>query len=963
MALHERLHLRGAEKNLLDLGQIVELKRADLFERVLINRLSAFEQPYDEFNAKCYAFASAVLFGALLDKRVWQEFFRAACAPVIDFRSTPRERVGKETHIRIADQIWINFSLPEKNGKAHERRWVADPLTHLILLKIQSAGPQNFKLKPDVLEKNTEFENDHVLESWWGAPESRTRYKRKDRGSTAEADRATPFDHVEVIAQAFGAETWHPDRRKALAKSFFAAAKVKWRTRMPGFLIESLLAAGQSTSLPEPHWERLMGKAAVPLNRPKKNLPNTRRWPANDPILRLMDDVLPQSRASRPTEFKKAAQALQNASMRNDLLPVERHVLTWAAARLDPSIDPRQRRKGLAPSTIRQRASVLLSMLRTSFGSDDPWLCNPRDLAKALSDGVEERGGSDTTWNHMACFLDWQNRSLGSFALTIEDRAVREANVPRAQVVTAEEYALILDSFDRQKPEGATSRILVILGFRAGLRWLEAIHLNINDLVFTASCAELHVRDNEGARTKTLAGRRVVPLHCLLEQPELDEVKAWWLHRRTEVMVLMGRVHRPRNRQLFPITDTDFYRRIKRDVEHEIKRFTGNTGAVFHDLRHSFGSYLIATLALPFDVPDEELVLPIDRSVVSHERRGRIADTLLGKDRLGLNALHAAGALLGHSGERSTLVSYFHLHDWLAGNYVSRSETMRAIPTRLAARLLRISDEAAAQASSRKRKQKEHGQTVRRKRGRPAQSDHALDAIMLGELIERGEAAFSPSLGAKVRAPLLPGNGEPSCEVLAAFLCASTQDERDLIRQHPTLTTLYGKRLARELDDIVAMTTRGRNGKSSLRFMEIDLTDRQRSVRQLTDDEHAVLAKLYHGFRHLDPPVMDLISQCFLAGYDRVRGYITVPQTACAKMITALRKAGLSAAEINVEPRARTTLIRIGTAGRMHRGYVWGILFACAAHKASASIINGSNDIASPSPGKINPQSKSHLSN
>lgn len=82
MALHERSHLRATE-NLLDLGQIVELKRADLFERVLVSRLSAFEQPYNEFDAKCYAFASAVLFGALLDKRVWKEFFRAACAPVI----------------------------------------------------------------------------------------------------------------------------------------------------------------------------------------------------------------------------------------------------------------------------------------------------------------------------------------------------------------------------------------------------------------------------------------------------------------------------------------------------------------------------------------------------------------------------------------------------------------------------------------------------------------------------------------------------------------------------------------------------------------------------------------------------------------------------------------------------------------------------------------------------------------
>lgn len=958
MALHERLHLRGAERNLLDLGQIVELQRADLFERVLIGRLSAFEQPYDEFQAKCYAFASAVLFGALLDKRVWGEFFRAACAPVIDFRSTPRERVGQGMHLPIADRIWINFSLPDRNGKAHQRRWVADPLTHLILLEFQSAGPQNFKLKPDGLEKNTELEEDPVVESWWEARQRRKlgRLERASKRSTTEADRETPFDHLEVIAQAFGAATWHPDRRKALAKSFFAAAKVKWRTRMPGFLIENLLASGQSTNLPEPHWERLMGKVSDPLTLARKKLAPKRRRRSRNQIIRLMDSVLPHSPASPPMEFKKAAQSLQHASTRNHLIPVERYVLKWAAARLDPSIDPRQRRKRLAPSTIRERASALLSMLSKTFGSDDPRLYNPEDLGNALAGAVEERGVSDKNWNHLACFLDWQNRSMSSFAMMIEGRAVREASVPRAQIVTAQEYGLILDSFDRHKPEGVTCRILVILGFRAGLRWPEAIHLNIDDLVFAGSCAELHVRDNQGARTKTLAGRRVLPLHCLLEQHELDEVKAWWLHRRTKNMVLVGGMHGPRNRQLFPQTDADFPDRMERDVEHEIKRFTGNIGAVFHDLRHSFGSYLIATLALPFDVPDEELVLPIDKSVVSHERRARIADTLLGKERLGLSALHAAGALLGHSGQHSTLVSYFHLHDWLAGNYVSRTETMRAIPTSLAARLLRTSEEAAARASNRKRKQKEHGQTVRRKRGRPAQSDHALGAVMLGEHIEKAAAAFSPSLGAKVRPPLLPGNGEPSCEVLAAFLCASTQHERDLVRQHPTLMTLYGKRLARELDDILALTTRGRDGKSRRRFTDIDLTVRQRSVRQLTDEERAVLAKLYRGFRHVDPQVMDLVSQCFLTGYDRVRGYITVPQSACGPMINALRTAGLSDPEINVEHRARTTLIRIGADGRMHRGYVWGILFACAAHKASEAIVGGLSDSNTAPPSEVDPQ-------
>jgi integrase len=484
-----------------------------------------------------------------------------------------------------------------------------------------------------------------------------------------------------------------------------------------------------------------------------------------------------------------------------------------------------------------------------------------------------------------------------------------------------------------------TDALLVILGFRAGLRWQEAVHLRIDDFLFAGPCAELQIRDNEGARTKTLAGRRVVPLHCLLEQHELDEVRAWWLHRRIEILTQKGGQHRRRDRPLFPKGDKEHYRRIKRDVEHEVKRFTGNKDAVFHDLRHSFGSYLIATLALSFDVLDDALILPIDPSVVSHERRERIAATLLGRGRQGLNALHATGALLGHSGERTTLVSYFHLHDWLAANYVSRPEAMRAVPAQLAARLLATSDQAVLKASSRARHDPGAERVIRRARGRPAGGSHALGSAVLTHLVEKGDREISRPRVVEIRPPLLPGNGEPGWEVLVCFISASTKHDRDLVRQHPTLMTAYGKRLVAELDAIFAMPTNGRNGRSSHRFTDVALAERKRAVRRLTHDERDVLAKLYNGFRRVDPHIMDVVSESFLHGYDRARGYITVPQTSCSSIIDALNTAGLTDSEISVEQRARTALIRFGALGRMHRGYTWGLIFSCAAHRASKSII------------------------
>jgi hypothetical protein len=175
---------------------------------------------------------------------------------------------------------------------------------------------------------------------------------------------------------------------------------------------------------------------------------------------------------------------------------------------------------------------------------------------------------------------------------------------------------------------------------------------------------------------------------------------------------------------------------------------------------------------------------------------------------------------------------------------------------------------------------------------------------------------------------------EPGWKVLAAFMLAQTHAERDLLRQHPQLVTPYGCALFEELERFLAVKTRGRNGCSNLRFAEMPLADRSRATRPLRPNEIGVLDSLYDGFRHVSPEAMEVVTFCFLEGYDRVRGFISVPLSDCPAFADALVKAGIAQHEINIEERARTALIRFGAGGKMHRGYVWGILFASAAHRA-----------------------------
>ena len=756
---------------------------------------------------------------------------------------------------------------------------------------------------------------------------------------------------------------------------------------MPGFLLENLLEEGKSSNLTKECWDRLIGLESKPSptvkgpeSRPSLNGKQTPRnsKTSEDPALTLLFSLLPSSRASRPQEFINAASKLKAAVEQNGWLPFQRYLLLWAATRLDPSIDSRQRQKRRAPSTITRHARALFPLLQRTMQSSSFEAINAEKLAASLStsigDGEENARLRAAVW----CFLDWQNRWNPSFALEIADPPNPKKGLPRASIITASEYAQILDSFDVKNPEGVIARILTILGFRAGLRWQEALYLRIADLTFVGSFAELQVRDNTSVRTKSLAGRRVIPLHCLLEASELDEVKSWWLDRRAEAIANAGATGRRRDCRMFEETGGDFNRRVSRAVVTAIQAVTNDKKAVYHHLRHSFSSYLIATLTLPYDVTDGELALPIDRTLVSHERREKMADTLLGKGKLGRNAIHAAGALLGHSGEQSTLASYFHLHDWLAGNYVSRPGTMRAIPTELASRLLGMSKQSVARAASRKQKRSNDcrpvkcelhpellrtlpapkiaglpgmtagdvplakinkrlrnykSQTIRRGRGAPARANPSIGTVLLTDFLEITEHPACNASRIPAAQNWMIGH-EPGWKVLAAFMSAQTHAERDLLRQHPQLVTPYGCALLEELERFLAVKTRGRSGCSKLRFAELPLMDRSRATRRLRPDEIDVLGKIYDGFRHVSPEAMEVVTSCLLEGYDRVRGFISVPLSACPAFADALVTAKIAQHEINIEERARTALVRFGAGASMHRCYVWGILFASAAHRA-----------------------------
>ena len=223
-------------------------------------------------------------------------------------------------------------------------------------------------------------------------------------------------------------------------------------------------------------------------------------------------------------------------------------------------------------------------------------------------------------------------------------------------------------------------RIMLILGFRTGLRFHEIFGLTVNDFIVpddveANDAFEMIVRRNRERHTKTELSRRILPLHLLLNHEsssgisELVEVRMWVDHRRKEAE-LTGRNRMFVNPAWPSVRPPHIVTKSRLSVL--LKDVSGDERVSFDTLRHSFTSYLLTTMLLPDDAGITLFPLAFTPDLVSASRRERVAGSLLGEGRIGQASVHAVSQLCGHAPVSTTLQWYSHLLDWTLGAYVDR---------------------------------------------------------------------------------------------------------------------------------------------------------------------------------------------------------------------------------------------------------------------------------------------------
>jgi hypothetical protein len=213
---------------------------------------------------------------------------------------------------------------------------------------------------------------------------------------------------------------------------------------------------------------------------------------------------------------------------------------------------------------------------------------------------------------------------------------------------------------------------------------------------------ELTIRKTRFGGLKSPAGTRRLPLSELLDHKETVFLREWLADRplalpKSGEQLLFCDGSDP----MAPLSEAEVFEPIRA----ALIAATGDPEIRFHNLRHSFATFLLLTLTVP---PTENLcwLKGVDAGIVSSSRRVRLGFALFGEGRTGRAALHAVSQACGHSDVRVTLASYMHLADLALWSLLSRHSVQPPIPTATKAALGGITKPAVRVLEHRQRKKK-----------------------------------------------------------------------------------------------------------------------------------------------------------------------------------------------------------------------------------------------------------------
>jgi len=336
------------------------------------------------------------------------------------------------------------------------------------------------------------------------------------------------------------------------------------------------------------------------------------------------------------------------------------------------------------PAAVRETVLAVADTLHGVIGGADPLTMRAEKLDPLIKEALEnlkKRQSSPVFASTIRAFILFNTFLI---ARGIEDKGRSSVLIPLRQqgrvdpnLVSFEEYRAILREIRIRWPvaqPGSRQQlalVLVILGFRCGLRREEARKIKIDD-VLLGGIPELLIRCSEDRRLKSDNALRRALLAIFVEPEELKLIEQWWESRtRNECQqgeFLFG--GETEDLKVVPATIFDTINEIMR-------RVTGDPNITFHHLRHSFATW--GFLRLMYSVvrpPPGLLFAPSETRAWLEDGWTFRPERLYRHNRPTRKHAYLLARFMGHGSPATTLGSYIHCLDWLLASTLAQSRRM-----------------------------------------------------------------------------------------------------------------------------------------------------------------------------------------------------------------------------------------------------------------------------------------------
>ncbi len=507
---------------------------------------------------------SAVLWGGILCRKDLESVYR----------SLPRwPEVSEYTH----DRVYVTWF----DEAANCRRWMPDVITALLMMQLRPAE------LPQVAAIYASRRLDRILE-----------------------------DYFKVIFAD------HDSRPSVFY--FIDTCLLHFELRLPPYLTR--YAAGKLPSVsPNPAtWARMVGR---PGPSPATATEQSADRRADDPVDDNKDDepelcdIDEDDWVSRLRNLLGAGDAKlsTSGSLGNVKQRMQSHsVSAEEALFLAFAADMLEERRGNRLRSIRSLVLGVAQSLPAVVSLDHPATVSPDTLASGYSLILEDTispsqhrklRGYLRSWHRWLVRTDRSQRidetevfGTSGKLQTIDARLIMEDEYLQARDSLVDESMNFGDDPRGQKELRHIAGLILILGYRCGLRKYEVLKAQL-DALLLAFPAEFLVRPWSERALKTPNAVRKLPLYALLDNKELKLLSDWMKHRREQndktldpspflfFMPALERRFIPEGR-IFPL------------IHEELRAATGDETVHFHTLRKSgAGTWLAFTLLRPQSVP------------------------------------------------------------------------------------------------------------------------------------------------------------------------------------------------------------------------------------------------------------------------------------------------------------------------------------------------------------------------